>query len=157
MHETHVGLFVLFVVLLRWEMYASLLTQSDVQLRDQVETKTLANDAFRHREHVRLTWVYLTAAPPEVVAKRLCRSLLDLATSHGVAQRFHHTLTVVWVRLIESARRSHSDMPFDALVDACPWLLDKDAPLAFYTRECLYSEEARLAWVEPNLKPLPGV
>jgi len=138
-------------------MYAPLLTAADCQLRLQFETKTLDNAAFRHREHVRLTWVYLTAEPPQAVEIRLCAALLDLASSHGVASRFHHTLTVVWVRLIESARRSHPDSPFEALVSACPWLLDKDAPLAYYTREHLYSEEARTRWVEPNLKALPVV
>jgi hypothetical protein len=66
-------------------------------------------------------------------------------------------LTVAWVRLIESARRSHPDMPFEALTAACPWLLDKEAPLAYYTPERLYSEDARTRWVEPNLKPLPVV
>jgi hypothetical protein len=72
-----------------------------------------------------------------------------------VPQRFHHTLTVVWIRIIDAARDAHPDLPFDALVETCPWLLDKDAPLAFYTQERLYSDEARKLWVEPNLKPLP--
>jgi hypothetical protein len=138
-------------------MYSPLLTSADLRLLDNFEARTLANDAFRHREHVRLTWIYLTREPPEAVADRLCRSLLVLATSHGVPQRFHHTLTVAWVRIIDAARRAHPDLPFDALVDACPLLLDKDAPLAYYTREHLYSDDARKFWLEPNLKPLPGV
>jgi len=138
-------------------MYIPPLTPADLQLRRQFETRTLENAAFRHREHVRLTWGYLTSEPPAAVEARLCRALLELATSHGVAQRFHHTLTVAWVRLIESARRSHPDMPFDALVELYPWLLDKDAPLAYYTREHLYSEDARTRWVAPNLKALPDV
>lgn len=134
-----------------------MLTPADVLLREQFEAKTLANAAFRHREHVRLTWVYLTSDPPDVVAERLCRSLLALATSHGVAERFHHTLTVAWVRIVEDARRAHPDASFDALVAARPALLDKDAPLAYYTRDVLYSDVARKDWVEPNLQPLPGV
>jgi len=138
-------------------MYISVLTDADLRLRQQFESKTLENGAFKHREHVRLTWGYLTGEPPAAVGRRLCASLLDLATSLGVAERFHHTLTVVWVRLIESARRSHPDMPFDALVEECPWLLDKDAPLAYYSREHLYSDEARARWVDPNLQRLPDV
>ena len=138
-------------------MYPSLLTDSDLQLRRQFETKTLANDAFGHREHVRLTWGYLTCEAPDAVAARLCHGLLELATSHGVAQRFHYTLTIVWVRLIESARRSHPDSPFDTLVEQCPWLLDKDAPLAYYTRDHLFSDDARARWVEPDQMPLPVV
>jgi hypothetical protein len=138
-------------------MYIPPLTPADLQLRRQFETRTLENAAFRHREHVRLTWGYLTSEPPAAVEARLCRALLELATSHGVAQRFHHTLTIAWVRLIESARRSHPDMPFDALIEMYPSLLDKDAPLAYYTREHLYSEDARTRWVAPNLKALPDV
>lgn len=138
-------------------MYTAVLTDDDLLLRSQFESQTLENAAFRHREHVRLTWIYLTAEPPAAVEARLCRALLALATSHGVAQRFHHTLTVAWVRIIESARRSHPDTPFDALVDACPRLLDKDAPLAYYTREVLYSDDARTGWIEPNLNALPAV
>jgi hypothetical protein len=138
-------------------MYTTVLTGADLRLREQFEAKTLEHAAFRHREHVRLTWIYLAAEPPAAVEARLCRALLELAASHGVAQRFHHTLTVAWVRIIESARRSQPDMPFDALAEACPWLLDKDAPLAYYTRDVLFSDEARARWIEPNLKSLPAV
>jgi hypothetical protein len=138
-------------------MYSTLLTETDLLLLRQFEARALPNHAFRHREHVRLTWIYLTVEPAEHVAARLCRSLLDLATGHGVAGRFHHTLTVAWVRIIESERRSHPDSAFDALVTASPILLSKDAPLSYYSRERLYSEEARQRWVEPDLTPLPTV
>jgi hypothetical protein len=138
-------------------MYSALLTPADQQLRDQFETQALPNAGFRHREHVQLTWIYLCAEKPNRVAERLCGSLLSLAMSHGVPERFHHTLTVAWVRIIEDARRGHPDLPFEALIEACPWLLDKDAPLAFYTRDRLYSDDAKKSWVAPNLKSLPGV
>lgn len=138
-------------------MYTTLLTDADLLLRREFESRTLRNEAFRHREHVRLTWVYLTSDPPDVVAARLCASLLALATSHGVGLRFHHTLTVAWVRIIDAARREYPNLPFDALVEACPFLLDKDTPLAYYSRETLFSDDARQRWVEPDLQPLPRV
>jgi hypothetical protein len=138
-------------------MYRSPLTPADHLLREEFEAGTLGHAAFRHREHVRLTWIYLTDEPADRVADRLCRSLLALATSHGVPERFHHTLTVAWVWIIEEARRAHPGLPFDALAEAWPSLLDKDAPLAFYTRDRLYADDARKFWVEPDLKPLPDV
>ena len=82
---------------------------------------------------------------------------LNDISNHGVGQRFHHTLTVAWVRIIEAARREHPALPFDALAAACPYLLDKDAPLEYYTREHLFSDDARQGWVEPDLKSLPSV
>jgi hypothetical protein len=138
-------------------MYTTLLTDADHLLRHEFESQTLRNEAFRHREHVRLTWIYLTCDSPDVVAVRMCSSLLALATSHGVGQRFHHTLTVAWVRIIEAARREHPDLPFDALADICPFLLDKDTPLTYYSRDTLFSDEARQRWVQPNLRALPAV
>ena len=138
-------------------MYTTVLTDADLSLRREFESKTLRNEAFRHREHVRLTWIYLTSDPPDVVAERLCTSLLALATSHGVGQRFHHTLTVAWVRIIEAARREHPQVSFDALAQACPFLLDKDTPLSYYSREVLFGDEARQRWVEPDLRTLPTV
>jgi hypothetical protein len=138
-------------------MYTTVLTEADVLLRREFEDKTLRNEAFRHREHVRLTWIYLTSDSPDGVAARLCASLLALATSHGVSHRFHHTLTVAWVRIIESARREHPDVPFDVLAEGCPFLLDKDTPLTYYSRDILFSDEARQRWVEPDLRALPAV
>ncbi len=138
-------------------MYAPILTESDLLLREQFESKTLENAAFRHREHVRLTSIHLNTEAPADVAARLCRSLLELATRHGVGHRFHYTLTVAWVHIIEEARQANPGLAFDELAGVCPWLLDKDAPLAYYSRDLLYSDEARQRWVEPNQKPLPGV
>lgn len=138
-------------------MYCSLLTPADLLLREQFETRSLANGAFHHREHVRLTWIYLTMEPPGAAAARLCGSLLDLAARDGVAHRFHYTLTVAWVRLIAAARREHPDLPFDALVQACPTLLDKDQPLSYYSHDRLYSDQARQRFVDPDLRALPDV
>lgn len=138
-------------------MYSPLLTPADLLLRQQFETLSLPEGSFHHREHVRLTWIYLTGEPADEVATRLLRSILVLATHLGVPEKFHYTLTIAWVRIIEAARRAHPDLPFDALAAACPSLLDKDAPMAYYTRDLLFSGDAKESWVEPNLKPLPGV
>jgi hypothetical protein len=42
----------------------------------------------------------------------------------------------------------------EELVHANPQLLEKDFPLAYYSAERLFSEQARASWVEPDLKPL---
>jgi hypothetical protein len=85
----------------------------------------------------------------------MCRALLQFAASRGARERFHHTLTIAWVRLIAGARITHPDLGFDQLASACPWLLDKDAPLSCYTRDRLYADEARQRWIEPDVQPLP--
>lgn len=36
-----------------------------------------------------------------------------------------------------------------------PALADKDLPLTYYSRERLFSDEARGAWVAPDREPVP--
>jgi hypothetical protein len=37
-----------------------------------------------------------------------------------------------------------------ALLEACPELADKDLPLKYYSRERLFSDDARRGWIEPH-------
>jgi hypothetical protein len=52
--------------------------------------------------------------------------------------------------------RKHVDgtQDLDSILPAHAFLLNKDAPLAWYTRARLYSDDARLAWLAPDLKAL---
>jgi hypothetical protein len=131
----------------------AVLTAADLDLRDRFERKTLPTATFGHQNHVRLTWVYLTEHSAEVVAEQLCRSLLELATSLGAPERFHYTLTVAWVHIIEAARQQRPDLPFDDLVIVFPQLLDKRTPLEYYTSAHLDSDEAYVRWVSPDRRP----
>ena len=48
-------------------------------------------------------------------------------------------------RLACRSRASSSE-----LLDRCPELADKDLPLKYYSRERLFSDEARAGWIEPS-------
>src|SRR5262249_36526005 len=67
---------------------------------------------------------------------RMAAVLRTKAGDAGAPEKYHHTVTVFWMRVI--AR-----------------LLDKDLPLAYYSAERLASDAARLGWVQPDLQPLP--
>jgi hypothetical protein len=135
--------------------HPSLLSDADLRLRKGFERRTLRSGGFPHREHVRLTWGYLHEEPTSAVADRLCAALRDYAEHHGAPEKFHHTLTRVWVAIVADAVRQHPDLSFEAMVAACPWLLDKEAPARWYTRARLYSPDARAGFVAPDLEPLP--
>jgi hypothetical protein len=106
---------------------------------------------FHHADHVRLTILYLDRHGRAEALRRLEEGLLRLAGSDGQPERFHVTLTRAWLELICAARTAHPDAPdAPSLVAACPWLLDKDVLLRFYSRECLHSEPARTRWVPPD-------
>src|SRR5262245_31910471 len=92
--------------------------------------------AFDHAAHIRLALDYLSASSSfEAASDRMVETLQGKAAAAGHPEKYHHTLTLFWMRMI--AR-----------------LLDKDLPLAHYSRERLASDAARLGWLEPDLRPL---
>ena len=72
-----------------------------------------------------------------------------------MSQKYHETITVAWMILLDEVR---ARVPADAdLADATrlfPALADKDLPLRFYSRDRLSSDEARMGWLAPDLAPL---
>jgi hypothetical protein len=107
--------------------------------------------AFPHADHVRLTIVYLTRHGRDETERKLFEGLRRFAASKGVPQKFHVTMTLAWIELVEDARRKHPEARDPAaLVEVCPELLDRDALLRFYTPERLTSDDARERWRPPD-------
>lgn len=90
---------------------------------------------FDHAAHVRLALQLLSEEPYEAAVARMTATLREKAAAAGHPERYHHTLTLFWMRRV--AR-----------------LLDKDLPLAYYSRERLSSDAARRGWVAPDLRDL---
>jgi hypothetical protein len=122
---------------------------TDDELVAGFESATL--EAFPHAEHVRLTIIYLTRVGREATERKLFEGLQRFAAAKGVPQKFHVTMTVAWIALIEAALAAHPHARDPAaLVAACPELLDRNALLRFYAAERLQSGAARERWVPPD-------
>ena len=105
---------------------------------------------FSHQSHVRLAWVYLRESGSfEEALERIRAGIKRFAASAGASQKYHETLTVLWMRLLDEARERAGDCTFKDLLERCPELADKDLPLRYYPRERLFSDEARERWVPP--------
>jgi hypothetical protein len=70
-------------------------------------------------------------------------------------QGYHETITQVSIRAVRAALARSEGR---TLVERVNALLEapegqRDWPLRFYSRELLFSPEARLGWVEPELTP----
>jgi hypothetical protein len=110
---------------------------------------------FDHVAHVRVAWVYLREAGSMDAA--LCRmrdAIRRFAAAAGVPQKYHETITVLWMRLLAEARDAGASGELADVLRDHPALSDKDLPLQYYSRERLFSDEARAAWVDPDLRPL---
>jgi hypothetical protein len=110
---------------------------------------------FDHVAHVRVAWIYLQeSASPDDALSRMRDAIRRFAASAGVPQKYHETITVLWMRLLAEARHAGASGELAEVLRAHPALADKDLPLTYYSRERLFSEEARAEWVEPDLRVL---
>ena len=112
---------------------------------------------FGHREHLHLAWESLRRLGEEEGAAKVADYLRHYAAAHGEPERYNETMTRFWFRATAAATAS-SPAPedFDAVLERHAHLLDKGLPFRHWSRERLFSADARLAWVDPDLRPLPS-
>ena len=128
---------------------------TDVELTRALERGEIANEEFRHASHLHVAWVYLAeSSSVKQAANKMCQTLRRFATAAGKPQKYHETITLFWVHLLARARAVSPAERLEELVYANPQLLEKNFPLAYYSAERLFSDEARVSWMEPDLKPL---
>ena len=80
----------------------------------------------------------------------------SVGTPNNDSEGYHHTITLFFLRHIDAFSGSLSDGSVGAAATrllASP-LAAPDYPLIYYSKELLFSVEARRNWIEPDLKPL---
>jgi hypothetical protein len=115
-------------------------------------------DLFHHREHLRVAWLYLQSSDASRAAERMAGGIRRFANHHGATQKYHHTLTLAWMRLVAAALvEPPEEKTFEKFMAAHPHLTDKNLLAKYYSDELLQSAIAREGWVEPDLQPLPNL
>ena len=123
---------------------------------------TLPRERWTHGAHF-ATALWLILRRPDIVAARDMPGLIrryneSVGVVNGDGSGYHETITQASLRM---ARALLTGLPagvrpataFAALM-ASP-LGGKDWPFTYWSRDRLMSAQARLAWVEPDLTPLP--
>lgn len=129
---------------------------TDVQFIAAMEQLRVTTANFHHRDHIRLAWAYLRRDNPSLAGENLANCIRRYAIHHGVPQKYHHTITLAWVRIVAAAMRlTPALQSFGTFAAAHPFLFEVRLPWTFYSAALLDSETARAGWVEPDLHPLP--
>jgi hypothetical protein len=128
---------------------------TDVELTRALERGEIANENFNHVSHLHVAWVYLAESSSVVEAANKMRDTLRrFAAAAGKPQKYHETITLFWVHLLSRGHVAGHGRRLEDIVNANPQLLEKNFPLAYYSAERLFSDEARTSWVDPDLRPL---
>lgn len=119
------------------------------------ETATISRADWRHAEHLTVTFYYLSHHDFDAAYAKMGDGIFNLLKTFkvdfSVEMPYHETLTVFWLRTIDDFRKTKNGC---SMVEICNVLIekfDKDYPLKFYTREYLFSDEARKTFVAGDL------
>ncbi|HEX6547365.1 MAG TPA: hypothetical protein VF134_01320 [Candidatus Dormibacteraeota bacterium] len=116
----------------------------------------LKNSEFRHRDHLRLAWLVITRHGLGTAMDVIPRGIQRFAQSRGHAALYHQTMTVFWLRLVAHAVDNQPQIDrFEDFLEAYPLLLDPGLPYKHWSRQAMFSDEARTGWKEPDLAALP--
>lgn len=122
------------------------------------EERTLSKSEWTHAAHL-IVGLYYCFNFPFGIAKNLMRDgIYWLNDYHGTpntgSSGYHETLTLFWLKAVESFLEENKKEKSLAVLSAK--LVEKynnsRLPLEFYSREVLFSSEARNGYVEPDLK-----
>ncbi|MGC2235300.1 MAG: hypothetical protein WA584_04020 [Pyrinomonadaceae bacterium] len=123
---------------------------------ESFEDGTISRDDWKHAEHLTVALYYLSNHDFETSLRMMREGIFNLLKAFEVdltkEMPYHETMTVFWIRTVYDFKNSKNGA---SMVEICSELtgkFDKDYPLKFYSRELLFSDEARAKFVEGDLK-----
>lgn len=117
------------------------------------QSATLAQ--FPHRDHIRVAWLYLSRDGWDEGYRQIQAGLKHFAVSAGVPDKYHETITRFWAKLVWYGINQFPVDSVEEFVEAFPIVLDKHAMMRHYSKDVLFSQDARQTWVEPDLIAMP--
>jgi hypothetical protein len=122
--------------------------------------RTLPKAEWTHEAHISTTcWIIIERCDiqPERELPGLIRGYNEsVGGVNSDTEGYHETITQIFVRTLRAVLARSEGEGLAARVNAVLLAAEgrRDWPLRFYSRELLFSKEARLGWVEPDLSPL---
>lgn len=119
------------------------------------ENGTISREDWRHAEHLTVALYYLSHHDFETALIKMRDGIFNLLKSCGVdlskEMPYHETLTVFWMRTVDDFRKSKNGAAIPGIYNELVEKFDKNYPLRFYSRELLFSDEARKNFVKNDL------
>jgi hypothetical protein len=127
------------------------MTGGDEAFLHALEACVLPEVDFGHAAHVRAAYLYLCAGDFANALPRLQRTISAYASSLGRADRYHETITVAYLALIQQHIAERGDGGgWDGFERQNPELFKRDLLLTFYSRRQLESGLARRVFLLPD-------
>jgi hypothetical protein len=132
---------------------------TDRELLEQFERATLPPECFRHTEHVRVAFLYLSMFPVLEALPAFSTALQRFAAKHGKLKRYNETVTWAYIFLIrERLARARKMLSWEEFAQNNADLLTSNGGILarFYREETLQSDLAREVFIFPDKCPEPA-
>lgn len=133
------------------------ITEDDLAFKNQMERCGFPVSDFNHRAHIRLAYIYLTDNNAEKSPERMRDTLRRFLHHNGVdPSKYHVTLTKAWTLAVHHfMNKTGRAASADEFIEKNPEMLDTNIMMTHYSEEVLFSDMARVSFVQPNLDPIP--
>ncbi|MBD1810931.1 hypothetical protein NDA07_21010 [Microcoleus vaginatus DQ-U2] len=120
----------------------------------------LSRTQWTHEAHLTVALWYLCYDSEQEAINAIRNGIKRYNSAQGIETTknsgYHETLTLFWVRTIRGYLADESQNR--SIVHLANGLIakygDRTLPFRYYTRKCLMSWEARINWVEPDLRAI---
>jgi hypothetical protein len=120
------------------------------------EDATISRDKWKHAEHLTVALHYLTLHNSEIATAKMREGIFRLLKAFEIdlskEMPYHETLTIFWMRTVEEFNATKNGASILNKANELVAKYDKDYPLRFYSREYLFSDEARARFVEGDIE-----
>jgi hypothetical protein len=120
------------------------------------EDASIARGVWKHAEHLVVALYYVDKFDFDTASDKMREGLFHLLTEGFKVDLtkempYHETLTVFWMRTVKEYSLENPDLGLTEKANGLIEKFDKDYPLKFYTRDRLFSDEARARFIDPDL------
>jgi len=131
-------------------------SQSDLEFTRAFRSGEIPTSDFNHLAHLRLAYVYLCQDDLKYAEQKMREALLAFLDANDIPRaKFHETLTRAWVMAVSHFMSRKDSIAFSEFIAGSQPLLDTKVMLTHYSAAALFSERARMAFVEPDLEKIP--
>lgn len=124
-------------------------------LVEAFENGTISEADWHHAEHLTVALFYLSNHDFETALTKMRDGIFNFLSTLGVdltkENPYHETLTVFWMRTVDEFRHSKNGCSMVEICNGLTEKFDKDYPLHFYSRERLFSDDARARFLEGDI------
>lgn len=126
---------------------------SDFEFIEQFINGTLNPKVFNHEAHLRLAWLYIEEYGIEQAEGDIQRQLLNFDKIVGKGDKYHTTLTIVAIRIVNHFMLKSKSANFTKFINEFPQLKSEFKALVntHYSFNIFTSEKARTEYIMPDL------